>query len=241
MRTLVIPCAGTGSRLIQNKEMPKPLAQFRGGTLLSYILSKVGGLFDEIILVIKPEFENSFQSSIARTLSHECARKIVYAFQPEALGSLDAVQLGIRDSRGDSFAVVWGDQLGVSSRTIDEGLKALRVKDLVIPVHHSPAPYVWLEHINNVVTSVRRSRDGDAVPEFGWADAGVFIFSRPVAIDILASRLKLDQTSRELDFTYLIPQLTEKFETLLYKLENPLELLAVNTKDQLMHAEEFLP
>jgi NDP-sugar pyrophosphorylase family protein len=241
VRTLIIPCAGKGSRLIRNDKNPKSLSQFRSGNFLSYIVSKVGASFDEIILVIKPEFILKFQSAISETLSHEYARKIVYAFQPEARGSLDAVQLGLRASKGEIFAVVWGDQLGVSPHALEEGLRALEAKDFVIPVHHTPSPYVWLEHENNVVTKVKRSRDGDTVPDFGWADTGVFIFSRPVAIKIVSSNLKFDQTSRELDFTYLVPQLTKEFETLLFEREDPLEVIAVNTNEQLQHAEEWLP
>jgi dTDP-glucose pyrophosphorylase len=241
MKTLIVPCAGAGSRLVRPNENPKPLSVFKGETILSYILVKLEPLVDEIVLVISPEFQREFEKSIAETLDPKCSKKIVFAFQEKPLGSHDAVSRGIQISRGDSIAVVWGDQVGVSEVTIREGFEELMFNDIVIPVQFTSRPYVWLEHDLNVVQQVRRSRDGDSVPEMGWADVGAFIFSSLVGAEIISSSKNFQPSARELDFTYLIPQLTHNFKSFLMEREDPLELLSVNTNYQLKDAEWRLP
>ncbi len=219
----------------------KALAPFGNGTFLSFILSKLDGLFDSTVIVIKPGLERTFRASLTDTsFSHQSTR-ISFVTQPEPIGSLDAVCVGL-PSTGENAVVLWCDQIGVSRDTVQQLIEALDTYDLALPYLEMTNPYVWLETAEGTITGIGRSRDGDKVPECGKADLGVFALSaRAIALlqsqqSVLCERL----SGRELDFTYALPLLSAGTDTLVFPTFDVRQSIAVNSPEDLVIAEKEL-
>lgn len=239
---LVIPAAGNGSRL--GVSVPKALFQFQAKPLIDWVVRASQGIFDNTIVVIKPGHLTQFHEWALHAPARP--KQIQFVFQETASGSFDAVLLGLRSiSDGSAAIVVWGDQVGVSSKTLqlvssllDQGC------EFVSPISEVNEPYVWLiRDQQGEITEVRRKRDGDVPPETGFSDVGVFGFSRRLVRAIrenpLAFRPSLVE-GRELDFTYAIPSFCSfgKFETPL--ITDRSETIAINSSDDLKYADQHV-
>lgn len=238
---LIIPAAGNGSRL-GNPTTPKALVPFGQGSLLSHVINEIGLNFDKIVIVTKPGLDELFTRTLTSQISKELLSKICFTEQKEPTGSLDAIIAGLQPGEIDAAVIVWCDQVGVSKQTIEETTLLLNDFDVSIPYVKMASPYVWLDMFNDVVTNVGRSRDGDIAPKIGAADLGVFGLSNQAMQKLLEVRIELSKNlgSRELDFTYAIPFLTQNFPTKLSPRPSSQEALAVNSKLELKIAEEAL-
>jgi hypothetical protein len=89
---------------------------------------------------------------------------------------------------------------------------------------------------------VGRHRDGDRAPALGFADLGVFGFG-PAARQALIENPEFTMGGnemREADLTYCIPTLTATYPTTLLRTQDPRQLIAVNTPEDLVNAERAL-
>jgi len=241
MVSLIIPAAGNGSRL-RLGNLPKALTPFSRGTLLSFILNKLEDVFERVVIVVKPDTRVVFLESLRESVSLMCLEKIEFVLQESPSGSLDAVLLGLSEAQGDSAVVLWCDQVGVSRRTVCRVIKKLSDYDLVVPYVDLPHPYVWLECDGGLVVAVGRMRDGDSVPGRGRADLGLFGLGKGQIQRLLEARNALLESigERELDFTYVIPILSNSVRSVLLESVNPTEALGVNTPDDLEVARRAL-
>jgi NDP-sugar pyrophosphorylase family protein len=236
MTTLLIPCGGLGTRLGQSGKA-KALTPIKGKLLLDVILDKIGDLFEEILIVSSQTHEQEFLNYLGTRTNLPTSRVVT---QETPLGSLNAVNVGSKVLSGDCI-VVWGDQIGVSRSTIELVLfKKSLGYPLVIPTIFSQRPYVWLNFSpsSDYVLSVGRRRDGDDIEE-GWADLGVFYFSTDAlsGLRLIEDKLNVSLSGREVDLTYAIPILTKEFESYFPIRTNTLELLSVNTPEDIQIAE----
>jgi bifunctional N-acetylglucosamine-1-phosphate-uridyltransferase/glucosamine-1-phosphate-acetyltransferase GlmU-like protein len=241
MNTLLLPCAGDGSRLAEVG--PKCLVNVAGKTILSHILNKIGDFFDEIIIVIKPSQEILFENTISNFVNLE--KKVKYVEQIIPSGTLDAVQIGLKAASAlNNVVIVWGDQIGVSQSTIGRVLSAIEKNEqsFVVPVIETEYPYVWVELSQlNLISQVWRSRDGDIPPNLGYADIGVFGLGKKLASDCIEKIDNFnDNSSRERDFIYLLPGLSSDSDDreIIFTTDKT-QLISINTPDELKSAHEF--
>jgi CTP:molybdopterin cytidylyltransferase MocA len=238
--TLIVPCAGSGTRLNQ-PGLPKALTPFGGTTLLGHILGRISHTFGRIIVVIRPADAPVFVRAIRDHAIPELLQKTGFAFQDAARGSLDAVMCGIEAmDQADRAVVVWGDQVGVSADAVAQVLDGLSAADVVVPALEMARPYVWIEMTDGLMVKVGRQRDGDSVPATGLADLGVFGLS-PAAQAFLPAcvqRLCGSGADRELDFTYAIPCLGNALVAKVILRTDLDEAIAVNSPQDLERALE---
>jgi hypothetical protein len=85
-------------------------------------------------------------------------------------------------------------------------------------------------------------RDGDSVPGRGRADLGLFGLGKGQIQRLLEARNALLESigERELDFTYVIPILSNSVRSVFLESVNPTEALGVNTPDDLEVARRAL-
>ncbi len=234
MTTALIPGAGRGSRLGADK--PKALVELDGRTFLSYVLAAVTPVIDTLVLVVGPGTQQTFEDEARRTGWTGPLRVVV---QKHPSGSADAVGVGLDVvPTGEPCVVVWGDQVGVSLRTVTGVVEALHrtSSGLVLPLADVPTPYVWYSVDGDLVT-VGRSRDGDATPLRGKSDVGTFGFrADQVRPSLDAIRFNEMDQPRECDFVYVVPPVARLHGLHVVHVDDPAETLAVNDRDDLERA-----
>lgn len=174
----MIPAAGRGSRLGLN--LPKILATIRDDlTVWAILKSKLMECVDHIHVVISPEYIETFEQ-IVRVDPERARISISVQATPRGMG--DAV-LGCADvwRSFKSMLVIWGDQVHVSSDTLQRSLALHQSRNetcghCTFPVVEMRHPYVqYVFSPNNTLMNIRESREGDKTDEVGLTDCGVFV------------------------------------------------------------------
>ena len=236
MTTALIPAAGRGSRL--GADRPKALVELDGRTLLSYVLGAVLPVVDAIVLVVAPGTEPLFEEEVLRSGWKKSLRLVV---QGRPSGSADAVRVGLGVlPPHEHCVVIWGDQVGVSTRTVSRVVDALAhdSSGLVLPLADVETPYVWYTVDGDLVT-VGRRRDGDQSPLRGKSDVGTFGFR----VDQMRPYLDLVQSNgeaREGDFVYAIPLVARRHGLDIVDVGDAAETLAVNDPSDLERARSYI-
>src|SRR6476620_3801033 len=88
-RLLIIPAAGTGSRL--GADVPKVLVRVGGMTLLERLLMLYRPWVDHVVLVVNPAFESLV---LGHVHDGPDAERLSLVHQPQPTGMLDAILLG---------------------------------------------------------------------------------------------------------------------------------------------------
>ena len=164
----LIPAAGRGSRL--GTDAPKILAPLtEQQTIWSILHAKLAPLVDHIHLVLSPDGAEAFPP-----LPPNVSRSI----QPVPLGMGDAIfGAGVAWSRFDAVLIVWGDQVFVSTATLQRTLAALSspIRHGVLPVVRMARPYVEYVFDGARLVKVLQSREGDQTAANGFSDVGTFL------------------------------------------------------------------
>jgi CTP:molybdopterin cytidylyltransferase MocA len=233
--SLVIPCAGSGSRLGVN--VPKALVRVNGSTsMIDFILQKVNECFSEVVLVINPKDEAYFVNWL-RVSSISLRKKIKLAYQDIPRGSFEASIIGLNQTKTNHAVIIWGDQIGILPSTVEHVIQKLKSGvDFMVPMTLKARPYVWLNCSLDFskIKSVGRSRDGDKKPWISFADLGCFGFSNNAIshLEIIHS-FHIERKEREPDLLYGFPLLSENVSTALSIVRNRGQTLAVNTPSEL--------
>ncbi len=233
-----MPAAGQGTRL--RRVEPKALVEVAGRSLLGRVLDAVAPSVDALVLVVQPGVEGLFESEL-RHLGW--GKPVAMVFQAQATGSADAVALGLGAVSSDEpCVVVWADQVGVSQRTIGGVVERLRegARGVVLPLVEVENPYVWFHVVGNTVV-VQRQRDGDVPPVRGKSDVGTFgLLAGPGRECIAREMAGRPPSSRERDFVYVVPRLAQSYGLRVIEVDDPGEVLGVNSPADLEAAGRAL-
>lgn len=244
-RLLIIPAAGRGSRL--GSSLPKVLVPVGGVPMLDRLLSLHREAVDRVVLVVHPAFADEVRRHAA---GHRDAARIEYVVQQLATGMLDAILLGLPAAdrhQPSSVWVTWCDQVAVHPKTIQR-LASRTSSDahdaLVMPTVRRPDPYIHLQRNAGArIVRVLHRREGDAMPEAGESDMGLFALSPSTYRDLLpqyAREVEIGQTTGERNFLPFIPWLARTHTVTTFACENPMEAIGINTPEELAIVEEYL-
>jgi len=242
-RLMIIPAAGRGSRL--NPSVPKVLFPVNGKPMIDYLFDLYAPVVEKFILVLHPSFEDEVRS--------HCATRpfdIEYALQTEPTGMLDAIlipQERVRQCQPASVWITWCDQIGVSPVTIRELASLVeRSPDmaLIFPTIARARPYVQLvRNEHQEITEIRHRREGDAMPEVGEGDMGLFSLSGTAYLDLLTEfsrKIESGTVTRERNFLPFIPWLQERAEIKTFAGQDEIESVGINDATDLRLMEEHL-
>ena len=172
----VIPAAGAGHRL--GLDVPKLLLPLgRGRTVWTTLRDRLQHVADHVVVVLSPRAVPLFEQAARDDLA---SGRVSYRVQAEPRGMGAAVALGAEAFRHhQALLVVWGDQAGVSSRTLAATGDALRSAGdsprVVLPLVQVDRPYVqYVFDDAGRLARVRQSREGDACDPAGLSDVGTF-------------------------------------------------------------------
>ena len=253
MRLMIVPAAGRGSRL--GGTTAKVLAPVAGKPMIDHLLARYDSVVSRFILVVHPDVEPAIAA-------HTAARggRVELALQPEPTGMLDAILIPharIAALAPDTVWVTWCDQIAVSAATVRELEQCsdeLRAESMALPIVRRRNPYTHLERGDpgGRISRVLQRREGDAMPEIGESEMGLFALSRAAYVHALpefarATGALPSDTPRlvgtatgERNFLPFIPWLARRGEVRTFPCANEIEAIGVNTPQELRQIEEHL-
>ena len=230
-----ILAAGKGSRM--ESELPKVLHQLNGKSLIDYVLDTASELNpDSITLVV------GFQKD--RVKNHIQNDNINYVSQEEQLGTGHAaLQLENQlENQSGHLLILYGDAPNIKSSTlspiIDEHIKENRNATLITATLDDPTGY----------GRIIRNQDGDLLKIVEEKDCtpdekkikewnpGIYIFKIPQLFSEL-KRIKSNNASNEYYLTDVIELIKENSPVQAKKIGNPMEVIGINTINQLNSLE----
>src|SRR5688500_16163362 len=184
-RLLIIPAAGRGSRLDSSE--PKVLTRVAGRPMLDHLERLYRPHVQELVVVAHPSFADRVRARLAAF-----GWRATVLEQAEPTGMLDAILLArpqVQKSQPDRVWITWCDQIAIRPETVAR-LMALETRDrdadIIMPTARGPHPYTHLERdATGRVTRFLQSREGDAMPDEGESDAGLFSLSRRAFLEDL--------------------------------------------------------
>ncbi|OFW08524.1 MAG: hypothetical protein A3H96_15150 [Acidobacteria bacterium RIFCSPLOWO2_02_FULL_67_36] len=245
LRLLIIPAAGVGSRL--GGTVPKVLVQVGGVPMLDRILALHATAVDGVVVVLHPAFAAEVQRHIMARADRD---RIATAIQQAPTGMLDAILAAapaVDRAAPSSIWITWCDQVAVHPHTI-ERLAALTSARpdaaIVMPTVTRTDPYIHLERdAAGRIVRVLHRREGDAMPDAGESDMGLFALSSHAYRDLLpayAREVETGGATGERNFLPFIPWAAARAAVTTFACEHPMEAVGVNTPDELRAVEAYL-
>ena len=242
-RLLIVPAAGRGSRL--GSPLPKALVPVAGRPMLDHLLSMHAATVDRVVVVVAPASVDEFRAFIATS-----PVRIELAVQERPTGMLDAITVAaplIAAALPDRVAITWCDQIALSAQTIQRVFDRATASDaasLVLPTLIVDHPYIHFERdASSRIVQVRQRREGDAMPEQGETDMGLFDLSREACLVYLtafAAQASSDTGTGERNFLPFIPWLAARDRIETVAGGSRIETIGVNTPDELATIEAYL-
>jgi bifunctional N-acetylglucosamine-1-phosphate-uridyltransferase/glucosamine-1-phosphate-acetyltransferase GlmU-like protein len=168
---LLIPAAGTGSRLGAN--VPKPLVRAGQQRIVDYV--RAAWPDADLALVINPLFDALWRQSVA---AH------YYLHQEKPLGMGDAILRSIHLwPQYENIVVAWGDTVWLTASLaehLNQSFENQTPKSFLVPALETRDGYIsMILNSRGSVESVleRREGDGDQMQGPCLSDLGVFLFS----------------------------------------------------------------
>jgi len=242
-RGLIVPAAGLGTRL--RSDLPKALTPVAGRPMISHVLSRFERWCDFVTIVSHPSARGAMEE-----LAASAPRPTAVVEQPQPTGMLDAILLAAETVRGwtpDRVWICWCDQVLLSAETVQ------RIADReahspapagVVPTAHVPDPYIHFDRdATGTLVRVRHRREGDAMPDQGETDAGVFALSADAYLTQLpafAGNPALGMATGERNFLPFLPWLAARATVVTVEVFDPIEVRGINTPEDLALAAQRL-
>lgn len=235
----IIPAAGKGSRL--GMSMPKilvPIAKEK--TIWTILYQLFSPHVDQIHVVLAESAREAFLSQ----LSESQKAKTTTSVQMVPLGMGDAIFGAYQYwSKYSQIVVVWGDQVNLSELTVGTVVQACKSeRTLTLPLTLTENPYVQYDMVDNRLTGVRQTREGDKTDRTGFSDIGLFGLSVSELLSAWQSYLKqgsMGESTGEINFlpflTYLSSIQNWHIEKLI--VADAAEARGVNTPEDLEFAK----
>lgn len=173
--TAIVPAAGRGSRL--GFDRPKILYPVAGRPILEWIRDVVSPWCSRMIVVASPSGAPYFEDCVV---------------QPEPLGMADAIRCALPRVETTHSLIIWGDQAAVRPASIAACVEMHEASGALatLPTVMRANPYIHFKRdATGRVLRVLQAREGDAMPEVGESDAGVFCF-RSIALRRLLGEME---------------------------------------------------
>lgn len=241
-RLLVIPAAGLGTRL--RSPQPKALVPVNGRPMLDHLLDLYAPHVEYTVVVAHPSFARDVEAWADE------AGMCEVVCQPSPTGMLDAILLAdsaVSRLRPDAIWITWCDQVGVLPATID---RLAQVSDeepppaMAFPTVRRAHPYIhFVRDAGGRITRVLHRSEGDAMPDEGESDMGLFALSRGAfARDLheYASSVEPGRATGERNFLPFIPWVASRANIVTFPCTDPMEAVGINTPEELQQVEQWL-
>ena len=243
---LIIPAAGAGTRL--QSSTPKVLAEVNGKAMIDHLFARYSGRVRRFVLVVHPSFEALVRRHVEEVVP---TVDVAFASQPEPTGMLDAILLAaeaVRRTDTTRVWITWCDQIGVHPDTIAtlERVSEERPEAAaILPTSRQLTPYIHLERDSQGrLSRVRQRREGDAMPEIGESDMGLFSLAAGAYLDLLPQFGRETTQARgtgERNFLPFLPWLAQHGHPVMtFPATNEFEAIGINTPEDRQRLEGYL-
>ena len=242
-RVLVVPAAGLGTRL--GADRPKLLVPVAGVPMIDRLLDVFSAKVERAVIVVHPSFETSVNAHLA-----DASLPVETVVQTRPTGMLDAILLAastVRRQTPDEVWIAWCDQVAIHPETIRR-LAAETASHagaaLVMPTVTRADPYIHLlrDEAGRIVRILHR-REGDAMPETGESDMGVFALpyrSFDRLLPHYAAHVSPGSATGERNFLPFIAWANRDHEVVTFPAVDAMEAVGVNTPEELQAVEAYL-
>jgi bifunctional UDP-N-acetylglucosamine pyrophosphorylase / glucosamine-1-phosphate N-acetyltransferase len=240
---MIIPAAGLGTRL--RSSTPKILLPVNGKAMIDWLLDLYGPVVGEFVLILHPSFDTAVRE-------HCRARsRVAYVRQEHPTGMLDAILAPlehVRDAAPDRIWITWCDQIAIHPETMKELARLSRehaTAPVIFPTAWRPAPYIHLARDRDGrIIDMHHRREGDAMPEVGESDMGLFSLSAEaycVQLPLFAAEARPSVKTGERNFLPFITWLSQRGAGVLtFPCRDQREAIGINTPDDLEAIERYL-
>jgi bifunctional UDP-N-acetylglucosamine pyrophosphorylase/glucosamine-1-phosphate N-acetyltransferase len=240
-RVLVIPAAGSGSRL--GATLPKLLVPVNGRAMVEHLLDLYAPHAQRAIVIVSPAALSRVSDVV-----HDRMPPVSLLVQEQPTGMLDAILLARGElGRPRRTLITWCDQVAISPATIEAVVAAAAASpepSLVMPTCRIEYPYVHLQRDSTGrIVHVLHRREGDEMPESGESDAGVFDLSLEAFTEWLpayAAAPSIGARTGERNFVPFVADVAARGTLVTVPCTAPEEAIGINTPDELARLEAHL-
>jgi bifunctional UDP-N-acetylglucosamine pyrophosphorylase / glucosamine-1-phosphate N-acetyltransferase len=242
-RLLIVPAAGLGSRLAADR--PKLLVSVAGVPMIDRILRLFSGVVSAAVVVVNPASEQDVRRHLDGSL-----QTVSTVVQTRPTGMLDAIMLAgdvVRTRLPDEVWIVWCDQVAIQPATVQRLAETTASRPdaaLVMPTVTRQHPYIHLRRdARGRIDAVLHRREGDAMPDVGESDMGLFALSREAYLDLLpayARDVPVGSATGERNFLPFIAWASVRRDVITFPATDEMEAVGVNTPDELRAVERYL-
>lgn len=213
--------------------------------MLDHLAALYRPFVDETVVVANP--------SSAADISEWGRRmggRISVTEQASPTGMLDAILLAmpfVATSRPDEIWITWADQVGVLAATVQRlagAMAAAPPPALALPTVAREQPYIHFERDGaGRIGRLLQRREGDAMPEHGESDMGLFALTRDTFehdLDAYGRDLPPGRATGERNFLPFVPWLAQRRTVATFPCTDPLEAIGINTPGELRQVEDWL-
>lgn len=239
-RMLIVPAAGLGSRL--GGSVPKFIAAVNGRPMIAHLLDLYADAVDRTAVIVHPSAEE--------TVNLQFGSLMDVFVQHEPTGMLDAIMLAAPAAeryRPRRILITWCDQVAIHPKTVARiraTAAGLQAPALVMPTCLQPTPYIHLERdAAGRITRVLHSREGDAMPDVGESDAGLFDLSLEAYLEWLpqyARDIPVGMGTGERNFLPFVAWISSRAPVVTFPCVEPEEAIGVNTPEDRARVERYL-
>ena len=153
---------------------------------------------------------------------------------------VDAVHASSRHwNNFDKIIVLWGDQVGISSKTINIIKKfKINAKTVLLPLVFKSNLYVQYIFKNKKLFMIKESRETNISDRFGYADVGLFAFHQKFLKNYLNKYLTIADKgliTKETSFLQFIIFLKNRhWKIKIVNIKNKNETFGINNKKELI-------
>ena len=165
-------------------------------------------------------------------------KKIVVQKKINGMGT--AIQLALRKTKTKNFFSLWGDQLGLSSKTIRATINFFEKKKfpIVFPAVYKKKPYTIINFKNaNYLKNIKQSRERKIVIKKGYSDCGFFCCKTTIVkknlSQLIRTRSIITKKTKEYDFLLFLNIFAKKNKIKVLKSSNTKDCIGINFKRDL--------
>ena len=210
--------------------------------MLAWLADLYAPYVREVVLIASPDAAADIAA---------CARELpmptTVLEQPRPTGMLDAVLIGVSalaHARPDRVWVTWCDQVAVHPDTPRRLAATEGETAMALPVVAREAPYIHFDRDEqHRIVGVRQRREGDAMPENGESDMGLFSLSAGAAFEHLpefAATATSEAATGERNFLPFIPWMAQRGDVRTFAATHAMEAVGINTPEELAAVSAWL-
>ncbi len=240
---LVIPAAGTGSRL--GADLPKLLVQVNAKPMIEHLLTLYADGVDRVVVVVSPGARTQVEAALANSRP-----PVSLVVQASPTGMLDAILLAqdaVKAAAPRRVLITWCDQIAILPQTVADVVQAARstpAPALIVPTCRHDHPYVHLvRDADGRIVRVLHRREGDEMPETGESDAGVFDLSLHTYLTLLpqyAAAPEIGARTGERNFVPFVAHVAASDRVVTIPCREREEAIGINTPEELAVLETHL-